>query len=130
MNNIENFQSVDFTKFLLESRLAGAGKEKFMVHRVRKFFDYRIKVPNMSWVEQVPLCIQELNESCAYQDWQVRQADQAVRRYLSNFLMSQPQSSLPGQNSSSTGLITQQAALQSFREGLRLRNYATRTKQT
>jgi integron integrase len=130
MNNIEEFQSTDFGKFLLESRLAGAGKERFMVHWVRKFFDYRIKLPNMSWAEQVPLFIQELYESGAYQDWQVRQADQAVRLYFSNFLMSQSQSSLQGQDSSSAGLITQQAALQSFREGLRLRNYATRTEQT
>jgi integron integrase len=132
MNNIGDFQCSDFGKFLLESRLAGVGKEKFMVHWVRKFFEYRLKLPNMSWAEQVPLFIQELNESGAYQDWQVRQADQAVRLYFSNFLMSQSQSqsSLQGQDSSSTGGLTQQAALKNFREGLRLRNYATRTEQT
>lgn len=130
MNNIEEFQSTEFGRFLLDSRLAGAGKEKFMVHWVRKFFEHRLKLPNMTWVEQVPLFIQELNESGAYQDWQVRQADQAVRLYFSNFLMTGSQSSLQGQDSCSTGPITQQAALQNFREGLRLRNYATRTEQS
>jgi hypothetical protein len=69
MNNIGDFQSTDFGKFLLESRLAGRGKEKFLVHWVRKFFEYRLKLPNMSWAEQVPLFIQELNESGAYLDW-------------------------------------------------------------
>lgn len=130
MNNIHEFQSTDFGKFLLESRLAGGGKEKFLVHWVRKFFEYRIKLPNMSWAEQVPLFIKELNESGTYQDWQVRQADQAVRLYFSNFLMTQSQSCLQKQDSSTPQPFTQQSALQNFREGLRLRNYAARTEQT
>lgn len=99
-----------------------------MVHWVRKFFEYRLNLPNMSWVEQVSLFIRELNESGNYQDWQVRQADQAVRLYFSNFLMSQ--SSGQGQDNPTASAITQQAALQNFREGLRLRNYAARTEQT
>jgi site-specific recombinase XerD len=122
------FRSTDFGKFLLESRLAGSGKEKFLVHWVRKFFDHRLKLPNLSWAEQIPLFIKELNESCSYRDWQVRQADQAVRLYFSNFLMSQ--SSNQEKDNSSTSATSQQAALQNFREGLRLRNYATRTEQT
>lgn len=48
----------------------------FMVFWVRRFFEYRIKLPKMSWAEQIPLFIQELNESGFYQGWQ---ADQAVR---------------------------------------------------
>ncbi|MDK9707295.1 MAG: integron integrase [Desulforhopalus sp.] len=130
MNNFDEFNSTDFGKFLLESRLVQAGKEKFFVHWVRKFFEYRVQLPNMSWAEQVPLFLRELNESGSYQDWQVRQADQAVRLYFSNFLLSQSQPAGQGQDNSSTGPISQQAALQKFREGLRLRNYATRTEQT
>lgn len=130
MNNFEQFNSADFGRFLLESRLAQVGKEKFFVHWVRKFFEYRKQLLNMSWAEQVPLFIRELNESGAYQDWQIRQADQAVRLYFSNFLMSQSQPAVQGQDSSSTEPIPQQVALQKFREGLRLCNYATRTEKT
>lgn len=122
------FRSADFGKFLLESRLAGSGKEKFLVHWVRKFFEYRLKLPNLSWVEQVPLFILDLNESGSYPDWQVRQADQAVRLYFSNFLKVQ---STPQDNGNSPAtVITQQGALDNFREGLRLRHYASRTEQT
>ena len=130
MNKIDQFQSDEFGKFLLESQMVRSGKEKFIVHWVRKFFEYRINLPNMSWTEQVPLFIKEMNESATYQDWQVRQADQAVRLYFSNFLNSQSPSSLQGQGSSSAQPVSQQAALQTFRENLRLRNYATRTEQT
>jgi integrase len=71
-----------------------------------------------------------MNESASYQDWQIRQADQAVRLYFSNFLMSRAPPSLLAHDSSSIPSVTQQSALQSFRENLRLRNYATRTEQT
>ena len=37
MNNIDEFRSADFGKYLLESKMVGAGKEKFMVHWTRKF---------------------------------------------------------------------------------------------
>jgi site-specific recombinase XerD len=83
-------------------------------------------MPNLSWSEQLPLFIQELNGSGNYQDWQIRQADQAVRLYFSNFLMSESS----GQEIGKSSATTQHDALQSFREGLRLRNYAARTEQT
>jgi hypothetical protein len=37
MNNIDEFRSADFGKYLLESKMVAAGKEKFMVHWTRKF---------------------------------------------------------------------------------------------
>lgn len=106
--------------------ILGPVKEKFIVHWVRKFFEYRLKMPNLSWSEQLPLFVQELNGSGNYQDWQIRQADQAVRLYFSNFLMSESS----GQEIGKSSATTQLEALQSFREGLRLRNYAARTEQT
>lgn len=71
-----------------------------------------------------------MNESASYQDWQIRQADQAVRLYFSNFLLSQAPPSLLKHDGSSNPSVTQQSALQCFRENLRLRNSAARTEQT
>jgi hypothetical protein len=48
MNKVEVFLDKEFGKFLLESRMVRAGKEKFMVHWVRKFFEYRQSLPNLS----------------------------------------------------------------------------------
>ena len=122
MNKNDVFQSNDFGKFLLESRMVRSGKEKFLVHWVRKFFEYRISLPNLSWTEQVPLFIKEMNDSSSYQDWQIRQADQAVRLYFSNFLGTRSPSSSQVSGNSAVKSVTQQSALHSFRESLRLRH--------
>jgi hypothetical protein len=78
MNNIDEFRSADFGKFLLESKLVAAGKEKFMVHWTRKFFEYRLRYPQIIRSDLLPLYIKELDSTGAYKDWQIRQADQAA----------------------------------------------------
>jgi len=56
MNNNELFCSAEFGKFLLESRMVASGKEKYLVHWVRRFFEYRKQLPvNLNWSEQLPL---------------------------------------------------------------------------
>ena len=90
MHHIQSFRGEDFGAFLLQSKIVAAGKEKYLVHWARKFFEFSQKIPSISWFEQLPLYLSELNSSGSYQDWQVRQADQAVRMYFSNFLMTTP----------------------------------------
>ncbi|MGB3209471.1 MAG: phage integrase N-terminal SAM-like domain-containing protein [Desulforhopalus sp.] len=129
MKDINDFNSADFGRFLLESNLVGSGKEKFMVYWVRKFFEFRVTLPKMFWPEQLPLYLNYLNASGVFKDWQIRQADQAVRLYFSNFLMlnSSPDKE---RESFAACISTERAALQNFHEGLRLRNYAVRTEKT
>lgn len=129
MHDNNNFRSTDFGVFLLESKFVAPGKEKFWVHWARRFFDYRNNLPELKWIEQLPLFLEQLNISEGYQDWQVRQADQAVRLYFNNFLspkdIEKERNLLPSitpQNS--------ETALKSFNEALRLRNYALRTIKT
>jgi hypothetical protein len=49
MNNIDDFRSADFGKYLFESKMVAAGKEKFMAHWTRKFFEYRLRHPQIIW---------------------------------------------------------------------------------
>jgi len=130
MNNIDEFRSADFGKYLLESKMVAAGKEKFMVHWTRKFFEYRLRHPQISWSDLLPLYIKELDSTGAYKDWQIRQADQAVRLYFSNFLISISPKILHGETSTVNNQTPQKVALQNFQEALRLRNYALRTERT
>lgn len=129
MNNNNDFRSDDFGTFLLESKFVPPGKEKFMVHCARKFFEYRNELPNIGWPEQIPLFLEQLNITGGYKDWQVRQADQAVRLYFNNFLspndIKNERNILP-----STVPKDNETALKSFNESLRLRNYALRTVKT
>ena len=69
MYDIDTFRSTDFGTFLLETKLIRAEKEKFIVHWARRFFDFRLNHRNMTWSEQLPLFLKELNESGSYQDW-------------------------------------------------------------
>ncbi len=134
MNNINEFKSEDFGVFLLKSNIVVAGKERFLVHWVRKFFDFRSQLPKISWFEQLPMYIQELRSSGGIQDWQIRQAEQAVRLYFGNFLLKNSFVKAVCSNDdfvpSISPQLSEQAALQSFRESLRLRNYARRTELT
>lgn len=129
IHDVNTFRCNDFGKFLLESKLVWEGKEKYMVHWVRQFFSFRLKHRNLSWPEQIPLFLKELNNADKYQDWQIRQADQAVRLYFSNFLskLAMPEDS---GITPDTSPVTKEAALRSFSEGLRLRGYARRTEHT
>ena len=130
MNNIDEFRSADFGKYLLESKMVAAGKEKFMVHWTRKFFEYRLRYPQIIWSDLLPLYIKELDNTGSYKDWQIRQADQAVRLYFSNFLKSTSPKILHGATSTVNNPTPQKVALQNFQEALRLRNYALRTERT
>ncbi len=129
MNDIDEFRSADFGKFLLESRLVPAGKEKFMLHWARKYFEFRMTHLELKWSDLLPLYLKDLDETGNYEDWQIRQADQAVRLYFSNFLRSGlPSSSIS--TSSPKSLLSQEDVLRKFQEALRLRNYSYRTEKT
>lgn len=129
MYNNNEFNDADFGIFLLESKFIAPGKEKFLVHWARKFLQYRKKNPQMAWPDQLPLFLENLTISEGYKDWQIRQADQAVRLYFNNFLSLKD-------NEKERALLpcsvpkTDQAALNTFNEALRLRNYSLRTVKT
>ncbi|NOR24111.1 MAG: integron integrase [Desulforhopalus sp.] len=129
MNNNNMFRSADFGIFLLESKFVPPGKEKFLVHWTRKFFQYCNELPNIAWPKQLPLFLEHLNASEGFEDWQIRQADHAVRLYFNNFLspkdIEKERILLP-----STSPKNNESALKKFNEALRLRNYALRTVKT
>ena len=127
MCNINEFHIGQFGEFLLKSKLVSSGMEKFMVHWVSKFFDFRQRLHKMSWFDQLRLFLQDLNLSGLYQEWQIRQADLAVRLYFSNFMTASSCDNEPI-TSSNNIVASQSAALQAFQEALRLRNYSRRTE--
>lgn len=129
MNDISQFSSADFGKFLLDANFVPTGKEKFLVHWVRRFFASHAQFPNMTWTDQLSLFLRELQQSGSCQDWQIRQADQAVRLYFNNFLKNPCESAADASALTRTPLEIK-PALDRFREALRLRHYARRTEIT
>jgi hypothetical protein len=122
--NNETFRSTEYAEFLLKSKLVSNGKEKYMVVWVRKFFDFaRDLRKNLKWPDLLPLYIRNLTGTGLYQDWQVRQADQAVRLYFVNFL--EPQATPEGLGKPTLPAVRMpgdwESARRLFREALRLR---------
>ena len=135
MNNITSeLKSYDFAEFLLKSQIVGEGREKYMVMWVRRFFTFRQKYPDQPWLQQLSLYLRELESNATYPEWQIRQADQAVRLYFNNFLPKshpvEPSTELPSpgniQLKSTNGY---ERARQLFIENLRLRNYSRSTER-
>ena len=71
----------DFTRYLLDRRLASEKTAPFYVHWVRRYRDYFAlgRKGEMS-EEGLAQFLAELEKEC--EDWQVRQASDAVRIYL------------------------------------------------
>jgi integron integrase len=127
------FDSAGFGEFLLKSNIIDEGKERFIVLWVRKFFEIRHQFPDSSWDLQLPLYLESLNSSGSYEPWQIRQADQAVRLYFSNYLARDSGSRQKDQQSLSTEFTIGQSpenALNAFRTNLLLRHYSHRTEKT
>ncbi len=102
-----------------------------MVIWVRKFFTLRAQWSDIAWHEQLPFFIDALGkmEGCA--DWQLRQAEQAVRLYFSNFLCNNSTQKMSSEKARKTSLFKNNREIEdAFRESLRLRRYALSTEKT
>jgi hypothetical protein len=132
MNNIKDFNSADFGEFLLKTAIVPEDKEKFIVVWVRKFFSVREKWPDFPWHEQLGFFLRELDTS-GFQPWQLRQADQAVRIYFSNYLGKATEANQKDALNSheiQPSHYPLQRALKLFIENLRLKHYARSTEKT
>jgi len=102
-----------------------------MVRWVRKFFTSQAQWEKLPWFEQLPLYLDSLKNEGVKQ-WQIVQAEQAVRVYFANYLTSS------GAQTTSPAVVAFTeindrdftAILENFSVNLRLRNYARKTEKT
>jgi len=134
MHDVSQIDITHFAEFLLKSHIVVAGKKIFLVHWVKRFFKIRQDLPGFPWHEQLPMYLDYLEESGNVQAaWQIRQAEQAVRVYFTNYLGSlnpdAPERSLAQDSELPVRLNTPQA-IDSYRELLRLKRYARSTEKS
>lgn len=131
MSNNNRFEDAAFGRYLIENRIVRPGVERFMVIWARKFFESRQQWPQLPWFEQLPLYLDTLRRE-GIQQWQIVQAEQAVRVYFINYLTSansgSTNPSTPSLKETNDKNITH--LLEQFTEILKLRNYASRTQKT
>jgi integron integrase len=118
-----------FGEFLLKAQLARSTAAPYLVGWVRRFLAR--PASNESLADQVLGFCEELERKGAFEDWQLRQADQALRLYFVNFLKrtewhQRPISAVVDEQGSTSPL----AALDQLRTRLRTRHYSYRTEGT
>ena len=116
-----------FGEFLLKARLVNEKAAPYCVRFVRRFLSRPASDEPLA--DQVRRFCEELEQNGSCQDWQVRQAEQALRIYCVNFLQrtdwhGRPQSAVVD-DQGRTGPL---AALDQMRSRLRTRHYAYRTE--
>ncbi len=132
MYDVNEFDDAGFAEFLMKSRIVKPGNEKYFVHWVRSFYNKRDLWQGHPWHMQLPLFLEFLEQDGRAAKWQIRQADQAVRLYFTNFRREGDFSSgqRPLVSVGATGEFEIEAALRAFRESLRLKNYSLSTEKT
>jgi len=118
-----------FGEFLLTAQLVRPTAAPYFVRWVRRFLSRPASDEPLA--DQVRGFCEELERNGGSEDWQVRQADQALRIYFVNFLKRtewhrRPASTVVDEQGSTNPL----SALEQLRTRLRTRHYSYRTECT
>lgn len=135
MDNVlynQELQLSRFGEYLLRQRMVREGHERYYVFWVRKFLARRIEVPSTSFEDRITGYLRELLGSGSYKDWQISQAEKAVRLYHVNFQKSaEAQAPVsPAVKPGEDGLYTGTAVLETMLTILRMKHYSYTTERT
>jgi len=116
-----------FGEFLLKAQLVTEHSAPYFVRWVRRFLTRSASDEPLA--DQVRRFCEELEQGATYQDWQIRQAEQALRIYFVNFLQRtdwhrRPQHTIVDEQGRTNPL----AALEELRLRIRTRHYSYRTE--
>ncbi len=119
----------EFGEFLLKAQLARPAAAPYFVRWVRRFLSR--PASDQPLADQVRGFCEDLERNGGSEDWQVRQADQALRIYFVNFLQRtdwhrRPASTVVNEHGNTSPL----AALEQLRMRVRTRHYSYRTECT
>jgi integron integrase len=118
-----------FGDFLLKAQLVRPAAAPYFVRWVRRFLSR--PASDQPLTDQVRGFCEELERNGGFEDWQVRQADQALRIYFVNFLRRTDWHRRPASTVvDEPGRTAPLAALEQLRMRLRTRHYSYRTECT
>jgi hypothetical protein len=117
-----------FAEFLLRARLARPNAAPHLVRWVRRFLAR--PAADMPLADQVRQFCESLEHDSRFADWQVLQANQALRIYFLNFLKRTDWTTAVATAPATDGRTDPLAALELVRTRLRTRHYSYRTEQT
>lgn len=118
-----------FGDFLLRAQLVREKAAPFCVRWVRQFLAR--PASNEPLLDQVRRFCEDLERNPGCQDWQVRQAEHALRMYFVNFLKTTDWHRQPAITAADAqGRVRPLAALEELRRRIRTRHYSYRTECT
>ncbi len=132
MNLRENEMGLEeFGEFLLRRRIVPEKNAKFYVGWVRKFLGQEAD-PKLSPGERIEAFVEGLRQAGGREDWQVEQAERAVKTYVHSFqdgkgLEERPVAKV---DRDEAGQMDVQEVLAATRNLLRTKHYSYRTEQT
>ena len=121
--------------YLLRTSMVQPGREKYFIGWVRQYLSAESNFMGNSWQDKLPQFLARLAERPKITDWQVDQADQAVRLYFQQDTIKRkelPRSAPSGtiEQASTPGRYHPNQAMDDVREWMRIKHYAYRTEQT
>jgi integron integrase len=130
-NNENELELSKFGEFLLMKRLVPERNARYFVFWVRKFLNQVPDSGEFNLQDRLQIFLDSLRKANS-EDWQVSQAERAIRLYFHNFQSNTDwKAPLPSPSSNPPeGPVSRESALTKLRECLRLRHYSYRTEQT
>lgn len=121
----------DFQKYLIENKLASSGHIPFYALWVSKFLSFTNEHQDMNIDLRITAFLDSLEREKKLTDWQVEQANNAVRLYITHFLAGDTSSlSLNVASDSRNRFPNCQEVRKKLQETLRIKHYSYSTERT
>ena len=124
-------QLSEFGEYLLRRKLVPEQAARFHVVWVRKFLAAAPE-PALSLEDRQMRFLDAMRRAGSYQDWQIDQAERAIKLYFHAFQSAAQRSTepIPAVLSASDGSVAKSEVLAALRSSLRVKHYSYRTEQT
>jgi len=120
-----------FQKFLAERKLAAENQIPFYAGWASKFIRFSNGRQSTPPELKIQLFLDDLRKNLKIQDWQVAQAENAVKLYVNHFLPKKPNApAAETQKENQHTFPSATAVRQKIREALRIKHYAYSTERT
>ncbi len=120
----------DFQKFLGSRGLVQEKYLSYYAYWVSRFLAFSNNNENLSRDLKIEKFITHLNKQDKITDWQIRQADDALRLYIDHFLVGDTSSILQNLSKDGKKYPDVQIILNEMRKAIRIRRYAYATERT
>jgi integron integrase len=120
----------DFQKFLLSRGFAPPKNVPFYANWVSKFLAFSNRHEELNYDLLFEKFLDKLKSQKSTADWQIRQARDAVKLYITHFMADKKTASQPGKPQKGRKIPDASQVIQEMRKAIRIKHYAYSTERT